>query len=403
MAILSQAARLFNYKGSRATTLRDIADHLGLTKTSLYYYVRTKEALIYQCYMAALDRQHHNLDEIEAKHCAPIERFSAFFLRHFEDWFDAHSGRGPHLAALLEIASLRDSHRSEVETRYIDLFKRLRQYIREGVDGRSMRRCDTGAVTRAVLGSLDWAFSWLHGVPLEDVIHTAERALDIVLRGVYGGIGEYRPAALKLEGCESAALQGFNRLEQNRLKQEAFFRTGTRFFNRQGFNGTSLEEIAEQLHVSKGAFYYHIRNKEDLLYSCYSRSLDIVERIHKQVAATNGCGLQKVDLTCRRIFHVQNSNEGPLIRYTSITALPMDRRREIVSRTDSSNEHFGNFISEGMCDGSVRPVSTFVAQNLIAGAVNASMDIHLWHKVNDLDAAAIDYFDIFFNGLLPRP
>ena len=33
-AILSQAAKLFNYKGSRATTLRDIAESLGLTKIS---------------------------------------------------------------------------------------------------------------------------------------------------------------------------------------------------------------------------------------------------------------------------------------------------------------------------------------------------------------------------------
>ena len=47
IAILSQAARLFNYKGSRATTLHDIADSLGLTKTSLYYYVKNKEDLIY--------------------------------------------------------------------------------------------------------------------------------------------------------------------------------------------------------------------------------------------------------------------------------------------------------------------------------------------------------------------
>jgi hypothetical protein len=50
----------------------------------------------------------------------------------------------------------------------------------------------------------------------------------------------------------------------------------------------------------------------------------------------------------------------------------------------------------------VRPVSIFVAQNLIAGAVNAAMNIKLWRKVDDLDTAAIEYFDIFFNGLLPR-
>ncbi|MFT6276840.1 MAG: hypothetical protein ACJAZ0_002950, partial [Halioglobus sp.] len=53
-------------------------------------------------------------------------------------------------------------------------------------------------------------------------------------------------------------------------------------------------------------------------------------------------------------------------------------------------------------DGSVREVSTAVSVNLIAGAINASMDIKLWRRVDDLESAAIDYFDIFLNGLLPR-
>ena len=186
------------------------------------------------------------------------------------------------------------------------------------------------------------------------------------------------------------------------MKQDAFYKAGTWLFNKQGFDGTSLDEIAEQLHVSKGAFYYHIRNKEDLLFNCYVRSLDIVENIHKQAASTQNTGLEKVEQTCRRIFYFQNSSEGPLIRYNSITALPMERRREILERTDASNERFGNFLRQGMEDGSVRPVDTFVAQNLIAGAVNASMELNLWRKVENIDATAIDYFDIFLNGLLPR-
>ena len=54
------------------------------------------------------------------------------------------------------------------------------------------------------------------------------------------------------------------------------------------------------------------------------------------------------------------------------------------------------------CDGSVRPVNNFVAQQLIAGAINAAMDISLWRRVDDLDEAAKEYFDVFFNGLRPR-
>jgi AcrR family transcriptional regulator len=282
------------------------------------------------------------------------------------------------------------------------MFKRIRQYIRQGMSDGSLRQCESTSVTRAILGSVDWTFSWLHNIPMEQVGDTAREALDLLAHGIFAGQGEYKPAHISYESVRDTALQGFNREEQNRLKQEAFFKTGTWFFNKQGFNGTSLDEIAEHLNVSKGAFYYHIKNKEDLLFNCYIRSQDIIEEIHEQAIQSESNGLEKVELTCRRIFYIQNSKEGPLIRYNTITALPMERRLQILKRTDKANACFGDFIREGVKDGSVRPVSTFVAQNLIAGAVNAAMDINLWRKVDSIDVAAIDYFDVFFNGLLPR-
>ena len=266
LAILSQAARLFNYKGSRATTLKDIAENLGLTKTSLYYYVKTKEELIYQCYLAALAHHQRKLDDIDRQYAAPRERLGAFFLQHFDNWLAAREGRGPHIAALLEIASLRGAHRQEVEAQYIALFKRIRQYLRDGIAEGSFRRIETTATTRALLGSVDWTFSWLHRVEPDQVGRVASCAVDILMHGLYGGPGEYHPSAMNLQEERERPLEGFNREQQKRAKQEAFYKTGTWFFNKQGFNGTSLDEIAEHLHVSKGAFYYHIRNKEDLLF-----------------------------------------------------------------------------------------------------------------------------------------
>lgn len=402
MAILSQAAKLFNSKGARATTLKDIAETLGLTKTSLYYYVRTKEELIYQCYMAALDHHHKNLDNVERKYEGAMERASAFFLLHFEDWLAAQEGRAPHIAALLEIRALKGPHRDEVEKRYIEMFTRLRQHIREGVASKTIRNCEPTAVTRAVIGSVDWAFSWLQSIPREEVMAAGREALDILAHGIYAGNGEYIPSQGTASLETGADLKGFNREERNRLKQEAFFKTGTWFFNKQGFNGTSLDEIAEHLNVSKGAFYYHIKNKEDLLIHCYDRSLDIMERIHAKAEAADCSGFEKAEMTCRQTFHIQNSSDGPLVRYTSITALPIDKRKPILKRTDVGNALFERFLKQGITDGSVRNINTFVAQQLITGAVNASMDLKLWRKVDDLDAAAIDYFDVFFNGLAPR-
>src|SRR5690606_2591801 len=48
-AILRVASRLFNEKGFHGTSLDEIADVLGVTKTALYYYVRSKDALLYEC------------------------------------------------------------------------------------------------------------------------------------------------------------------------------------------------------------------------------------------------------------------------------------------------------------------------------------------------------------------
>ena len=112
--------------------------------------------------------------------------------------------------------------------------------------------------------------------------------------------------------------------------------------------------------------------------------------------------MAKAEFTCRHTFFTQNSEQGPLIRYNTITALPTSRRKEILRRTDAANEVLGNFLAEGIEDGSVRNINTFVATQLITGALNAAMDIRLWRRVDDLDSAAIDYFDILFNGLKPR-
>ena len=359
-AILSQAAQLFNSKGSRATTLRDIAESLGLTKTSLYYYVKTKEELIFQCYLATLDHHLQSMADIERRFDSPLERARQFFLLQFENWLAAQENRGPHYA-------------------------------------------ETIAATRAILGSLDWIFFWLHSLPRDTVGHVALAAWDLLAHGLHSGDNTYRPAPLAVSATPEPYTQGFDRDEQNRLKQQAFYKTGTWFFNKKGFNGTSLDEIAEQLSVSKGAFYYHIRNKEDLLFNCYTYSLDITEDIHDQAVQMQGSGLHKIDQVCRQIFHAQNSERGPLIRYSTITALPMARRKQVLARTEAANQRFGDFIREGIEDGSVRTIEPFIAQQLIAGAINASMDIKLWRRVDDLDTVAIDYFDLFFNGLIPRP
>lgn len=60
--ILDVATQLFRQKGFAATSMQDVSDAVGVLKGSLYYYVRSKEALLF----AILRDLHENGEQIIA-------------------------------------------------------------------------------------------------------------------------------------------------------------------------------------------------------------------------------------------------------------------------------------------------------------------------------------------------
>lgn len=55
-ALLATAARLFKQQGFACTSLDQVAAQLGITKPTLYYYVRSKDELVHACAIAGLER-----------------------------------------------------------------------------------------------------------------------------------------------------------------------------------------------------------------------------------------------------------------------------------------------------------------------------------------------------------
>ena len=400
-AILSRAAKLFNTKGARSTTLADVANKLGLTKTSLYYYVRTKEDLIFQCYQSALAKLHQSLDEVEAETDDSLERVLRAMERHIEISLDSLTARGDYYAAPLELAVLPEANRALLEQEYLRMFKRFRGYIRDGIADGVIRDCHTTSTARALLSALDWSFYWLYEMPADESKEAASKIRQLFTNGLVP-----RRSSFEWKNSHNSSnaqpSQGFNREAQNRIKQEAFLRAGTQHFNRKGFSGTSLDDIAESLDVSKGAFYYHFANKEALLSQCYEFTLDQFERITSEVEQTDLSPIDKLGAVCTEIFELQNSDRGPLIRYNTITALPPDLRRAVLHRTEEIHAKLGEMIAEGISEGSIENQSVLVTRHLMVSAINAAVGIDQWRRLDDLTSAAHDFFDVFFLGLKPR-
>jgi AcrR family transcriptional regulator len=65
--IVSTAARLFARKGIRATTVREIADAVGILSGSMYHYFSSKDEIVKEILMGFLDTIRAEYDEVLAR------------------------------------------------------------------------------------------------------------------------------------------------------------------------------------------------------------------------------------------------------------------------------------------------------------------------------------------------
>ena len=399
--ILSEAARLFNFQGTRATTLGDIARSIGLTKTSLYYYARNKEELVYKCYLASCDAGDEIMGEAERDATSGLDCLNNFVKIFFSRWEDIDQGRRPYTAMMIEIPTLADHHRKEIEARVDQHFNTILGFVQRGIEDGSLTTCSPIPTAQAFLAIVHWSYVWYGSVEAEKRPAAIEQLLSLIKGGI--SAQKYHFDSIELPSLDIHLPQGFDRERQNDIKRDAFLQVGSLMFNQRGYMGASLDDVAEQLDVTKGAFYYHIRNKEDLLYQCFRRTLDLIAEMMKRAEENGSNGAEKIERVLRYLFNVQHSDDGPLIGYRSLPSLSIERRNEILQLTRASSDKLGAFIQEGIADGSVRNVDPWIIENAIAGTVDAAPDIAMHMSFTDNSQVSAEYLELFFNGIASRP
>jgi AcrR family transcriptional regulator len=395
--ILSEAARLFNYQGTRATTLGDIATRIGLTKTSLYYYARNKSELVYKCYLVSCDAGDEIMTEAEKDSATGLECLTNFVKAFFARGDEIGQRRRPHIAILTEIPTLAPERRKEIKARVDRHFNTLLRFVERGIEDGSISECAPIPTTQAFLSLVNWSYVWYGRIPFDKRADTVEQLITLIKHGI--SARPYSLEEVRFPEFNHRLPDGFDREEQNELKRIAFLRAGSMMFNQRGYMGTSLDEIASQLNVTKGAFYYHIKNKEDLLYQCFKRTLELENQMIDLAssAGTNGAG--KIELLLRYLFNIQHSDEGPLIRYRSLPSMNQDHRLDILQMTEGTSERIGTLIAEGIEDGSIRDVDPSIIENAIAGAVDNMPGIVKRMQLKDNSKVSADYLQLFFNGI----
>jgi AcrR family transcriptional regulator len=156
--ILEAASRLFSSQGYHATSMRDIADGVGILKGSLYHHFESKEAILYRIVKEPIARLHRTVAEIAEGRGPAVEKLERAAAAHVQAFHDHY----PHLFVYLrETESVRHRFR-EADGLAPRHYERLWvAIVADGMKAGELRAdLDPTVVVYAMLGMLNWLYKW---------------------------------------------------------------------------------------------------------------------------------------------------------------------------------------------------------------------------------------------------
>lgn len=80
--LIDTAARIFAVHGFKDTTIQDIAREMNVTGAAIYYYIQSKDDLLYEIWRRAGQKLQAAVDHIRRKKVPPEEKIKLFFRSH---------------------------------------------------------------------------------------------------------------------------------------------------------------------------------------------------------------------------------------------------------------------------------------------------------------------------------
>ena len=157
--------------------------------------------------------------------------------------------------------------------------------------------------------------------------------------------------------------------------QQAVVRVAVDLFNRQGYDATSVGDVARELGLTKSAIYHHVPSKEHLLQSAVDEALDALTAALDDVSATDG-----LDAGQRLRAAVRGSVTVLVDHLPAVTLLlrvhgntPVEKAA--LARRRGIDERLADMVREAVDDGVLRDdLDPLVISRLLFGMVNSLVE-----------------------------
>jgi len=179
--VLHSAANIFFAKGFHATSIEDVARDVGMLKGSLYYYIKSKDDLLFRLLMAGIeDGDAFIARQIDLKG-DPVEQLEQAIRAQIDYIVQNRVPFGLFLHEFDSLSGKRQHKLISVMSRYNSRFVEL---VRRGQQQGKLVEGEPWIVVNGILGMCNWLYRWYDADQEAD----SARIKDIFVRMIFDGI-----------------------------------------------------------------------------------------------------------------------------------------------------------------------------------------------------------------------
>jgi AcrR family transcriptional regulator len=155
-AVIRAAASAFHAHGYHNTTIDRIAAMLNVSKPTIYYYVANKEQLLFECFVAGLERIRGAIRRSQAPDRCARERLDEVV----RDYALAIASEYGWCMVRAEDLDLSTEMSRKINVLKSEIDQGIRRLLREGMRDGSIEPCDPKMTAFALAGALNWIAHW---------------------------------------------------------------------------------------------------------------------------------------------------------------------------------------------------------------------------------------------------
>ncbi len=179
--IIEAAVELFEEKGYTATSVQDIADKLGFTKAALYYYIQSKEEVLWEIFDKTMTTAERRMQELMNQDMSVVERIKKIIYNHIMNVRD----EAPYMVIFFtERAHLPAGRLEEINARRRSYEEKIAAVFRDGVTQGVLEPLDVLPTVYGILGMCNWMYHWYNPKGPCSPEDIAELYSQIILRGI---------------------------------------------------------------------------------------------------------------------------------------------------------------------------------------------------------------------------